>query len=102
MATAPFQVDGKWYIEKDANDERYYVANVVNDLTDSATTAVSVETFVSGVTILEPASLQGNLIVIKLGGLDVAANAKNFCTFRVTCANTEKFDRTIWFKGVEN
>ena len=54
MATAPYQADGKWFIDKDPNDERYYVANIANDLTDSATTAVSVETIVSGVTSLEP------------------------------------------------
>lgn len=102
MATAPYQIDGKWYIDKDPNDERYYVANIQNDLTDSATTAVSVATVVAGVSVLEPASLQGHLIAVKLGGLDTSANAENFCTFRVTCANSEKFDRTIWFKRVEN
>ena len=102
MATAPYQLDGKWYIDKDPSDERYYAANIQNDLTDSATTAVSVVTVVAGVVVLEPAAIQGSLIAVKLGGLDIAANAENFCTFRVTCANTEKFDRTIHFKRVEN
>lgn len=101
-AIAPYQKDGKWYIDKDANDERYYVANIANDLADSATTAASVEAILGGVVKLEEADLQGHLIVIKLGGLDTAANAKNFWTSRVTCANGEKFDRTIWFNGVEN
>lgn len=102
MATAPYQKDGKWFIDKDPEDKRYYVADVTNDLADSATTAASVEAVVAGVTVLEGPQIQGSRIVVKLGGLDTAPNAVNYCTFRVTCANSEQFDRTIYFNRVDN
>jgi hypothetical protein len=102
MAATPYQENGKWYIDKDPDDKRYYVADITNDLTDSATTAQSVEAVVSGVTVLEGPTIQGSKIIVKLGGLDVSANAVNSCTFRVTCSNTEQFDRTIYFKRVDN
>lgn len=98
----PYKVDGKWWFEKDVNDKKYYVADVSKDLTDGATTAVDVEALVTGVTILEAAEVQGSLMVVKLGGLDTSPNASNSCTFRVTCANGEQFDRTIYFKAVDN
>jgi len=102
MAAAPYQKDGKWYIDKDPEDKRYYVADVTNDLADSATTAASVEAVVAGVTVLEGPQIQGNRVVVKLGGLDTAPGAVNYCTFRVTCANSEQFDRTIYFNRVDN
>ncbi|QJE03050.1 hypothetical protein HH212_26195 [Massilia forsythiae] len=102
MASAPYAKDGKWYIDKDPEDKRYYVADVTNDLTDSATTAASVQCVVAGVAVLEGPTIQGTKIVVKLGGFDTAPNASNFCTFRVTCANSEQFDRTIYFNRVDN
>lgn len=101
MATAPYLEKGKWYIDKDPDDKRYYVANISKDLQDSATTATAVQAIVQGVSVLEGPVIQGSLIVVKLGGLG-PDNAESFCTFRVTCANTEQFDRTIYFKKQEN
>lgn len=102
-AIQPYEKDGKWYIDKDPEDKRYYVADVTNDLTDSDTTATSVECVVAGVTVLEGPSIQAGKIVVKLGGLDTASSgAVNYCTFRVTCANSEQFDRTIYFNRVDN
>jgi hypothetical protein len=54
------------------------------------------------VQLLEGPSVQGNLIVVKLGGLDTSPGAVNSITFRITCANTEQFDRTIYFNRVDN
>lgn len=95
---APYLEAGKWWCPKHPLDERYWVANITVDLDERKTTAVSVEPIVAGVTVLQQPVIQGKLIPVKLGGFNAAANAVNFCTFRVTCANGERFDRTIWFK----
>ena len=57
---------------------------------------------VAGVTVLVQPAIQGSLLVVKLGGLDVAAGAANSCTFPFVCANGEKFVRTINFNKVDN
>jgi hypothetical protein len=95
---APYLEAGKWWSEKHPLDERYWVANLTIDLAERGTTAVSVEAIVAGVTVLQQPVIQGKLIPVKLGGFNAATGAVNFCTFRVTCANSERFDRTIWFK----
>lgn len=103
MAIAPKKIGDKWTVDKDPDDKLFYVANVTKDLTDSGTTAVSFEAVVSGVTVLAQAAPQGpsgGLLAVKLGGFGEDDNT--FCTFRVTCANTEQFDRTIWFNRVSN
>jgi lysophospholipase L1-like esterase len=95
---APFLEAGRWWSEKHPLDERYWVADITIDLDERATTAKSVERIVAGVTVLEEPVIQGKLIPVKLGGFNAATGAINYCTFRVTCANGERFDRTIWFK----
>lgn len=95
----PYYKGGKWWINKDPDDKLYYKADVELQLEGGGTTAASVETIVAGVEVLEPAVVQGNAMVAMLGGLDVSEDdPQNFCTFRVTCANGERFDKTIWFK----
>ena len=95
---APYLEGGKWWSEKHPLDERYWVANITIDLAERGTTAKTVEAIVAGVTVLQDPVIQGKLIPVKLGGFNAATGAVNFCTFRVTCANGERFDRTIWFK----
>jgi hypothetical protein len=95
---APYLEAGRWWSEKHPLDERYWVADITIDLDERATTATSVERIVAGVTVLEEPVIQGKLIPVKLGGFNAATGAINYCTFRVTCANGERFDRTIWFK----
>jgi len=95
---APSLEAGRWWSEKHPLDERYWVADITIDLDERATTATSVERIVAGVTVLEEPVIQGKLIPVKLGGFNAATGAINYCTFRVTCANGERFDRTIWFK----
>ena len=94
---APSYRDGKWWIDKVPEDERYFVADISIDLAEMATTATKVEAVVSGVTVLEQPVIQSHLIPVKLGGLDELRGALNFCTFRVTLANGEQIDRTVWF-----
>ena len=97
VAGRPFYQAGKWTIAKHPLDEFYCVADVKIDLTESDTGAMTVSAIVKGVTLLEQPVIQGNLIPVKLGGLDTAAGALNYCTLRITCENGEQFDRTIYF-----
>jgi hypothetical protein len=102
--TAPYLVGDKWTIDKDPEDKLWYVANIAAQLTDSATTATSFDLEPVGVTVLEKGVMQGtsnSLLPVKLGGMG-AVGAPSYCTFRVTCANGEQFDRTIWFNRVDN
>jgi hypothetical protein len=98
MPNAPYLEAGKWWSEKHPLDERYWVADITIDLGERGTTAVKVEAIVAGVTVLQDPVIQGKLIPVKLSGFNAATSAVNFCTFRITCANGERFDRTIWFK----
>ena len=98
---APYYRNGKWWIDKVPEDERYYVADFRIDLAEAGSTAVKVEVIVSGVKVLEQPVIQGHLIPVKLGGLDTARGALNFCTFRVTLANGEQLDRTVWLSQVD-
>ena len=98
VPNAPWLEAGRWWSEKHPLDERFWVANLTIDLDERKTTAVSVEVIAAGVTVLQQPVIQGKLIPVKLGGFNAATGAVNFCTFRVTCANGERFDRTIGFK----
>jgi hypothetical protein len=98
----PYFKDGKWWVDKDPDEKSYYVADISKELVDRATTAKSVVVLVGGVTVLEGPEIQGSLVVVKLEGMDVSDGAENFWTARVTCANTERFDRTTWLNRVDN
>ncbi|MBZ2208477.1 hypothetical protein [Massilia soli] len=93
----PTFINGKWTVLKDPDDKRLYKYGFAKDLTDSNTTAATALAIPAGVTVLEPPIIQGTDVIVKLGGLDVAPNALNFCTIRLTCANGEEIDRTMWF-----
>jgi len=101
-APEPYFKDGKWWVDKDPDEQSFYVANLTKELTDRATTIVSVEAIVEGVEKLTEPDAQDSFVVIKLGGLDVEEGAANFWTCRVTCANGERFDRTMHFNRVDN
>jgi len=98
---APYYRDGKWWSDKVPDDERYYVADMSIDFAEADTTGARVEAIVKGVVALEQPVIQGTLIPVKLGGLDELRGALNFCTFRVTLANGEQIDRTLWFSPVD-
>jgi hypothetical protein len=95
MAAAPYLKSGKWFIDVDPDDQNYVVANVSNDLSDRATTVTSVQCIASGVTVMEGPQAQGVFMVAKVQV--IAGSVDPHVTFRMTCANTERFDRTIWF-----
>lgn len=101
-AIAPYEKDGKWWLDKDPDDKLYYVADVTAALRDGATSAASFEAIPQGVTVLEvgkPQGELGGLLPVKLGSM---TGTESCCVFRVTCANTEQFDRTIWLNKVDN
>lgn len=106
MATRfePYYEKDRWWIDKDPDDKLYYVADVRQALIDANTTVASFTAVVQGVEVLEKGAPQGEfggLLPVKLGGMGKTSE-ESFCTFRVTCANSEQFDRTLWFKRVEN
>ena len=95
---APYLELGRWWSEKHPLDERYWVADITIALAERNTTATSVVALVAGVVVLEQPVVQGKLIPVKLGGFNAAIGASNFCTLRITLANGERIDRTIYFK----
>lgn len=99
MANPTLQ-NGKWIVPKDPDDIRLYKFGFAQDLTDSQTTistTVAPVTAVAGVTVAVAPVVSGTDVIVKLGGLDLTAGAANFCTIRLTCANGEQIDRTMWF-----
>lgn len=97
-------VNGKYTAAKDPDDVRLYQLGFADDLTQSGTTLASVIAIVAGVVVapIPPSSqavpqISGTDVLVMLGGLDITANASNFCTIRATCANGEQIDRTVWF-----
>lgn len=93
----PTFVAGKWLVPKDPDDIRFYKFGFAADLTDAGTTGVTATPIVAGVTVALAPVIVGTDVIIKLGGLDTTVNALNFCTIRLTCANGEQIDRTMWF-----
>lgn len=101
LVKEPVFEDGKWWIEKDPDDQYFYTANVAPDLAIMGTTASSCVLVVQGVEKLSEPTISAGLITAKLGGLG-PEGTDSFCTYRTTCANGERFDRTIWFRRVSN
>lgn len=85
---------GDWWLDLDPNNHEWIVADVTKDLADRATTAVNVECILEGVMTLEGPEAQGSLMV---GLFEIVApvDAPASITFRVSCANKARFDRTI-------
>lgn len=105
--TAPYQdpANGsRWTMDVDADDEVNYVGNVTKWLTDNGTTAASFVPVVRNVTVLLQGPPQGpsnGLLPVKLK-VNFTDTGETYCTFRVTTADGQRFDRTVWFKKVEN
>lgn len=106
----PYFESGKWWIDKDPDDQYFYSADITDDLAVMGTTAESVAVIVAGVEKLaEPtisvttvAGAQVTKVTCKLGSFALQDTDPCFVTFRTTCTNTERFDRTIWFKRIDN
>lgn len=100
----PTLVAGKWTKGKDPDEVRLYQFGFAKELAASGTTILSAVAIVGGVVVapIPPSSqavplVSGTDVLVMLSGLDITANASNFCTIRVTCANGEQIDGTLWF-----
>lgn len=103
-STEPKLTNGKWTLQVDPDDEVYYVWDVTQWLIDNATTASSFELVPVGVTVLLKGSPQGDrsgLLPAKLK-LTEGATGERYCTARVTTADGQKFDKTMYFTAVQN
>ena len=100
----PTVVAGKWTKGKDPDEVRLYQFGFAKELAASGTTIASAVAAVAGVVVapIPPSNqavpqVSGTDVLVMLGGLEVTANAANFCTIRVTCANGEQIDGSLWF-----
>jgi hypothetical protein len=93
---------GVYLLDKDPDEQSYFVGDIGHDLVDSNTSATQVKALPVGVEELVPAVIQGPLILVKLGGMDTLPAGANYCDFRIDCANSERFYRTIQFNRVDN
>lgn len=105
----PVKIGEKWTVDRDPDEKSYYAADITQELSDRATTAVSVELVLVGVVQLglpaiQTASLEGiqrTYVVAFLGGTDSEPPEGWKWVARVTCANSERFDKTTWFNKVD-
>lgn len=106
MATSlePKLTNGKWTLQVDPDDEVFYVFDVSQWLIDNATTATSFELIPTGVEVMLKGDAQGDrggLLPAKLK-FTTATVAERFCTARVTTADGQRFDKTMYFTQVQN
>jgi hypothetical protein len=98
---AVFSTPSPVTLAKGAQDELFIVGDFTKDLTDAATTAISVAPVSDGVAVLVAPQLQGMLGVVKLGAFDPSVTTPSF-TFRLTLDNGEQIDRTIKFTVLDD
>lgn len=103
-STIPTLVQGKWTLQVDPDDEVNYVADVTQWLIDNATTAASFELIPTGVEVLLKGSPQGDrsgLLPAKLKFTTDVLQSRS-CTWRVSTADGQRFDKTMHFTSVQN
>lgn len=95
MATTPYLSGTQWMIDVDPDDINFVVWDVTKDLADRATTAAACTLVTTGVLVQQGPTVQGTLIIalVKMA----AGTPLPSATARVTCANGEQFDRTVYF-----
>ena len=97
-ATAPYQGPKGWTLDVDPDDINFVVWDVTKDLSDRATTASSVTMVSSGLTASQGPTIQGTSIIALLSVNSGITNTQApSATMRITCANGERFDRTVYF-----
>lgn len=95
--------DRSWVFGKDPDDKRLYAFDFSSDAAFGASALASVgPPVVAGVSVLSVVTIQGNLVIAKVGGLDLADGAENWWRVAATFANSEKIVRAIYFKQEEN
>jgi hypothetical protein len=97
----PYIFNERHYVDKDPDNKWYYVIDVTDEITKNNTTAVSATYTTSRMTVLEgPTVSSGKYITIKVTGPSDPVNQTDedaFVQLHVTCANTEEFDKRLWF-----
>lgn len=106
----PYYDDDKdrWYVDKDANNEWTYVFDLTFELQMNNTTAASCEAIpgdariavLAGPTVQAPGN---TLVKVKFTGPTAKIKPDDddaSLTIRTTCANGDKFDKTVWVKPV--
>lgn len=95
---------GRWTIDVDPDDELNYAGNVTQWLTDSGTETDTFDVIPQGVTVITKSMPQGplkGLLPVKLK-VTFDSGDEAFLTFRVSTVDDQQFDKTVWFKKVEN
>lgn len=88
---------------KDPDDKRFYAFDFSEDAKAWLTSLTPVQApVVAGVTSLAAPTTQGNLAIVKIGGLDEANKAVNSCTATAILANGEKLVRSIYFNAEDH
>lgn len=103
-STGPRLQNGRQTLDVDPDDEVFYVADVTQWLIDNATTAVSFELIPMGVEVLEKGSPQGDRSGLMPAKLKLTTDTvtTRSCTWRVTTADGQRFDKTMYFVQVQN
>lgn len=100
-ATTPYLGALGWTIDVDPDDKNFVVWDVTKDLNDRATTASGVTLDKNAVTVLQGPTIQGTTIIaliqMDVSGINAGTSVVHSATARVSCANGEQFDRTIYF-----
>jgi hypothetical protein len=97
-AAAPYPGPKGLTIDIDPDDINFVVWDVTKDLTDRATTISSATLILVGMTASQGPTPQGNTVIALLTTVNGTTNAQApSATARITCANGERFDRTIYF-----
>lgn len=99
----------RWYADKDPDNKWHYVADISSELTLNSTTATAVTAIPDRMTVTLAAAIQtsgsSTFVVVQVTGptMPLAANSEDpSITFRVTCANGDIFDKTLYFKAVSD
>lgn len=104
-STKPELINGKWTLKVDPDDEVFYTADVSQWLIDNATTSASFVPILTGMTDLQPGQIpqgdRGGLLPVKLKFAEGASTERS-CTWRVTTADGQRFDKTLYFTSVQN
>lgn len=101
---APALVQGRWTLQVDPDDEVNYVADVTQWLIDNATTVASFELIPLGIEVMLKGSPQGDRSGLLPAKLKFSSDVlpTRSCTWRVTTADGQRFDKTMHFVAVQN
>jgi hypothetical protein len=100
----PYKEGDKHVIDTDPDDKLIYLWNVTKFCEDNSTEVESFVLVTDGVEVLEKGTPQGprNALLTAKCKVSFDTVQEPFGTARVTTTDGQQFDKTIWFKKVEN